>query len=86
MVHVIQNPAGTYSLVGQVPRTLCDEREPTTADVLGGRVDPTTRKVYQPRVYVSAREALAAVATTDAGCTIETCACVKARRVEGEGR
>ncbi len=36
-LHVIGNPAGTYSLVGNVPASLGQEVLATRADVMGGR-------------------------------------------------
>jgi hypothetical protein len=79
ITHVIRNPAGTFSLVGAVPRALCDEREPTRSDILGGRVDMQTRMVYRPRVYQTAREAFTAVDAVGTGCTLPTCACATLR-------
>lgn len=80
MVHVIQNPAGTFSLVGMIPRELCDECEPTKADVLGSRVDMTTRKVYRPKVFKTAQEAFAAIDATEYACNMVVCACTRLRR------
>jgi hypothetical protein len=36
-LHVIKNPAGTYSYVGQIPADLCYIVPATKSDVMGGR-------------------------------------------------
>lgn len=36
-IHIIKNPAGTYSFVGCLPSVLGDEVDATKADVLGCR-------------------------------------------------
>lgn len=36
-LHIIKNPAGTYSYVGNVPAALCDIVPASRADVVGGR-------------------------------------------------
>lgn len=43
ITHIIENPVGhalgyNYSLVGAVPLSMLDRREPTAADVMAGRV------------------------------------------------
>lgn len=75
ITHVIRNPVGTFSLVGSVPRSLCTEHEPTRADVMGGRVDFTTRKVYRPRGFATAQAAIAATREAGTACTLPRCAC-----------
>ena len=75
ITHVIRNPAGSFSLVGAVPRSLCTEHEPTRMDVMAGRVDFETRKVYRPRVFETAREAVDATRAAGSACTLAGCAC-----------
>lgn len=55
VTHVIENPKGhapgyNYSLVGSVPITMLEPREPTTADVMAGRVQPNG-KAYGGRKW-----------------------------------
>jgi hypothetical protein len=61
-LHVIRNPAGTYSYVGTVPAALGVEAPATRADVMGGRsyfnANRETVAVRWP-VFPSRAEALA---------------------------
>lgn len=36
-LHVIKNPAGTYSFVGSIPRALGNQVKPTSDDIIAGR-------------------------------------------------
>ena len=36
-LHIVKNPAGTYSYVGNVPAVLCSIVPASKADVMGGR-------------------------------------------------
>ena len=36
-LHIIKNPAGTYSYVGSIPLVLAKIVEPTKADIMAGR-------------------------------------------------
>lgn len=84
MVHVIKNPAGSFSLVGLVPASLCDAKEPTTADVLAGRVQGDG-KVYRPRVFQDGAEAFAAIDASGNGCDLPACACAALRAEVSRG-
>lgn len=36
-LHVIKNPAGTFSYVGSIPRELGEKVKPSTSDIMAGR-------------------------------------------------
>lgn len=36
-LHILKNPTGTYTFVGSVPASLCEEVDATQSDVMGGR-------------------------------------------------
>lgn len=36
-LHVIKNPANSFSYVGSIPASLGEKHEPTTADIMAGR-------------------------------------------------
>jgi hypothetical protein len=60
---IIRNPAGTYSLVGDIPRRLCSIRPATRADILGmncfrSEADGELCALYTP-TFVSEQEAVA---------------------------
>lgn len=80
--HVIENPKGhapgyNFSLVGSVPTTMLEGRKPTTADVMGGRVQPDGL-AYAGRKWETVEEILVAARANDVKmCASPTCACRK---------
>jgi hypothetical protein len=81
ITHVIENPTGhapgyNFSLVGSVPTSMLEPRTPTTADVMGGRVQ-ADGLAYGGRRWTTVSEILEAAKT--AGdvtlCASPTCAC-----------
>ena len=77
-LHIIKNPSGTFSFVGSVPVSLMDTRKPTTADVMGGRVDHETGLAYVTRTYQNVEAAIKDANSVGAKlCTLKGCACRK---------
>ena len=80
ITHVIENPKGhapgfNYSLVGSVPTSMLDGRQPTTADVMGQRVQPDGL-AYHGRRWETVAEILAAAEANGVKmCASPTCAC-----------
>lgn len=78
--HVIENPKGhkpgfNYSLVGAVPASMLDGRQPTTADVMAQRVQ-ADGLAYHGRRWATVDEILAAARANDVKmCASPTCAC-----------
>ena len=71
--------AKTYTWNGSIPATLCDGREPTRTDIMGGRV-AANGLTYEPRRYRSARAAMADATKHGAAvCCSDSCACAKIR-------
>lgn len=66
-LHVIKNPAGTYSYVGTVPVVLAEVVPADRAAVLGQRafIDKATDKImmYKSPVFATAAEAVAFAAS-----------------------
>jgi hypothetical protein len=60
-LHIIKNPAGTYSYVGRVPVTLMRLADANRSDILGCRAfkaDDGSMKVYKGRTFQTYDEAL----------------------------
>lgn len=57
--HIIKTPRGNFTFVGSVPRELCDKREATTSDVMGGRAVRENGELvcYRPKVFNTELEA-----------------------------
>lgn len=55
-LHILLNPAGTYSYVGNVPIELCEGRIPTRSDILGQNVH-TDGKSYHSKRFSTYAEA-----------------------------
>ncbi len=80
VTHIIENPKGhapgfNFSLVGSVPTSMLEGRQPTTADVMGQRVQPDGLAYHGKKwetVEQIVREALANGVTL---CSSPTCAC-----------
>ena len=82
VTHIISNPSGhapgyNYSLVGHVPTSMLQARTPTTADVIGGRVQPDGY-AYVGRQWNTVADILAAAADNQVTlCSSSTCSCRK---------
>ena len=82
ITHVIDNPRGhapgyNFSLVGSVPTSMLEGRKPTTADVLGQRVQPDGL-AYHGRRWETVAEILQEAAAKGVKmCGSPTCACRK---------
>lgn len=80
ITHVILNPSGArskYSLVGSVSSLMLDACEPTTADVMGGRV-AKDGKAYHGRIWPTVQTILDEAgkhAGTVKMCDMDGCAC-----------
>lgn len=60
-LYVILNPAGTYSYVGNLPRVLGVEADPTKSDVMGGRCYTKAPGVYKVTKFPTFPTAEAAI-------------------------
>lgn len=60
-LHVIKNPAGTYSYVGSIPLDLATFVEPTTSDIMAGRTFKVDGKIMTPKfpLFNTEQEAIA---------------------------
>jgi hypothetical protein len=75
ITHVITNPKGTYSLVGSVPLAMMEKRKPTTADIMGGRVQPDGF-AYVGKAYATIQDIRDAAEDCGAHlCDSPTCGC-----------
>ena len=76
MVHIIKNPAGTFSYVGQVPVTLMRTRKPTREDIMGGRVlDDGLAYVGKSRPTIERAVQDALMLAPGHLCGLDGCAC-----------
>lgn len=82
ITHVMENPKGhapgwNYSLVGAVPLSMLERREPTPADVMAGRVQPDGF-AYGGRKWETIEQIIDAARDNGVTlCTSDTCACRK---------
>lgn len=79
-LHIIKNPAGTYSFVGSIPANLCEWVPATSADVMAGRAqkNPNTGTWVAPKkpIFTEVTAAVDFAINNDARlCESPTCAC-----------
>jgi hypothetical protein len=80
ITHVMANPTGhapgyNYSLVGAVPVSMLEPRQPTAADIMAGRVQPDGL-AYRGRKWERVEDIITAAAQHRVSlCSSPTCAC-----------
>lgn len=76
VTHIIKYPSGKYGYVGSVPGDLMDWVEPTSSDVMAGRVH--NGKAWRNKTFSSSSEAVSFARSKGANvCSDPKCACAK---------